>query len=44
MITPVDFGARLLAAAAAVFATTAAMLTAIVPGSPATSMLIGGLA
>jgi len=44
MLTSIDFGARLLAAASALVVSAVAMATAIIPASPATTMLIGGLA
>ncbi|MDJ0642196.1 MAG: hypothetical protein QNJ15_05215 [Erythrobacter sp.] len=44
MLISTDFGARLLAAASALVVTAAAMATAIIPASPATPLLIGGLA
>ena len=44
MITPADFGAKLLTAAAAISVTVAAMAMAIVPASPSASLIIGGLA
>lgn len=44
MITSTDFGARLLSAAAAIVVTVAAMATAIIPATPAASILVGGVA
>ncbi len=44
MITPADFGAKLLTAAAAVVVTMSAMAFAIVPATPTASILIGGVA
>lgn len=44
MITSSDFGARLLSASAAIVVTIATLAFAIVPGSPQTSILIGGIA
>jgi len=44
MLTSTDLGARLLAAVSALVVTAVAMATAIIPASPATTMLIGGLA
>ncbi|MEL6530332.1 MAG: recombination protein F [Pseudomonadota bacterium] len=44
MFASTDFGARLLAAVSALVVTTAAMATAIIPASPATTMIIRGLA
>ena len=44
MLTSTDLGARLLAAASAVVVTVAAMATAIIPASPAATLLIGAIA
>lgn len=44
MITPVDFGSKLLTAAAAIIVTVAAMAVAIVPATPAATTLIGAVA
>ncbi|WP_298467897.1 hypothetical protein [uncultured Erythrobacter sp.] len=44
MNASIDLGSRMLAAASALVVTAIAMATAIVPASPTTSLLIGGLA
>lgn len=44
MNASLDLGTRLVAAVSAMVITAVAMATAIVPASPATSLLIGGLA
>ena len=44
MITPVDFGSRLLTAAAAIIVTVAAMAVAVVPATPNANLIIGAVA
>jgi hypothetical protein len=44
MTLSTDFSARLLCATAAIVVTIAALALAIVPGSPQTVVMIGGLA
>ncbi len=44
MTSSTDLSDRLLAAASALVVSAVAMATAIIPASPATTMLIGGLA
>lgn len=44
MITPADFGAKMLTASAAIIVTIAALAFAIVPASPNATLIIGAVA